>query len=116
MAKIHIDCEDAIAACEKALIEENEQFIAENKEKGLLEEENYGDLVGAMYRVQQLEQLHVAHHNQCAAIERLMHGVAYLAHKNRRLILDTQSNEFGLIANLLPKRYPIIERKLHKPY
>lgn len=91
MAKIHVDCDEAIYACEKYLqdisLKYNEFIDRVNK---------YGIDSVACYL-----EANIYNQNGIKMATNLMHGAAYLKYKNRRLILDTQSDEFNLISKLL---------------
>jgi hypothetical protein len=85
MAKIIIDGEDAILACENAL-----KNIG-NEEMPIDSDEDF------KFR------LIISYQENIKIITNLMHAASYLKLKNRKLVLDTQSKEFSLISHLLPK-------------
>ena len=102
MAKIHVDHEDAISACE-SVIESHKKGYKIVKERLDLAYEESNSIHRELNKFEAEEALFNAYSGETGSIRNLMHGAAYLKHKNRRLILDTQSKEFSLISSHLIK-------------
>ncbi len=101
MAKIHIDCEDVISACEKAIKSIDDSY--DNGVDVLKSIDRETGVMGVVSDIAARREMIDRFLNKKESVDNLMHGAAYLKYKNRRLILDTQSSEFSLISSHLIK-------------